>query len=402
MAEMMTPPQENNEIQPPQRPEAQDLKKVKRAKSLRLFALGLIGTALLSVGYWAMFLKGVEETEDAYVQGNLVNISAQVAGAVKQINVSNMDYVKQGDVLLELNDTDRLLAFHQAENQLAGAVRKERNLVYSVKQLQAAQSKNDIAVKQTKADYERQLKLAKTHSTTDILLSHSKDAYEAALASREMTANQLKATEALVLDTPIREQPAVKSAISALRNAWLNLQRTKILSPVNGYVAKRNVQVGETVGVGRPLMAVVPDDQMWIDANFKETQIKDMRLGQPVKITVDLYGDDVVFDGKISGIDMGTGGAFSLLPAQNATGNWIKIVQRLPVRIDLVPEQIKQYPLRLGLSSMVKVDVSNTEGDTLKAPSLLKAVYSTEVLSFDETEINQHIENIINANMSED
>lgn len=402
MAEMMTPPQENNEIQPPQRPEARDLKKVKRAKSLRLFALGLIGTALLSVGYWAMFLKGVEETEDAYVQGNLVNISAQVAGAVKQINVSNMDYVKQGDVLLELNDTDRLLAFHQAENQLAGAVRKERNLVYSVKQLQAAQSKNDIAVKQTKADYERQLKLAKTHSTTDILLSHSKDAYEAALASREMTANQLKATEALVLDTPIREQPAVKSAISALRNAWLNLQRTKILSPVNGYVAKRNVQVGETVGVGRPLMAVVPDDQMWIDANFKETQIKDMRLGQPVKITVDLYGDDVVFDGKISGIDMGTGGAFSLLPAQNATGNWIKIVQRLPVRIDLVPEQIKQYPLRLGLSSMVKVDVSNTEGDTLKAPSLLKAVYSTEVLSFDETEINQHIENIINANMSED
>lgn len=370
-----------------------------RNKAIRIFVIILIVVAILAGLYWLIFIRGEEETDDAYVEGNQVAVSAQVDGTVKQINFSDTDYVKQGDVLLELSAKDRELALAQAENQLVDTVRKERNLYFTIQQLKSALAQKEISVKQTKTDYNRQLRLMQTNSTTAVNLAHSKDAYESALASYKSTESQLKANQVLWMDTPLREQPAIKSAVNAVRNAWLNLQRTKILSPVSGYVAKRSVQVGETIGAGRPLMAVVPADQMWVDANFKETQIKDIRIGQKAKIVFDVYGDSVKFDGVVTGIEMGTGSAFSLLPAQNATGNWIKIVQRVPVRIELKQDQLKKYPLRLGLSATVKVAVSDTSGKTLRPAKETKALYSTDVLQYDENTLNQRIEQIIKANM---
>lgn len=369
-----------------------------RSKSMVIFGLVLVFITVVAVLYWFFVLRGEESTDDAYVNGNQMVISSQVAGAVSEIYAGNMDYVHQGDVLLVLNAKDRQLALNQAEDNLAQAVRKIQNLKYSIQQLEAAVAAKQISVNQTHTDYMRQVHLAKTNSTTPVFLSHAKDAYDAALASLKMTQNQLKANQALLLDTPLRQQPAVKMAIDNVRAAWLNLQRTKVLSPVNGYVAKRNVQVGENIGAGRPLMAVVPADQMWVEANFKETQLKDMRLGQKATVTFDLYGDDIKFDGVVSGIDMGTGSAFSLLPAQNATGNWIKIVQRVPVRIRLNPEQVAKHPLRLGLSSNVTVDVKDTDGNVLRPVKPLKVLYKTDVLRYDETSLNQKIEQIIKAN----
>ncbi|MDG6897455.1 multidrug export protein EmrA [Actinobacillus delphinicola] len=376
-------------------------KKKARKKSMTIFGLVILLVVVLSFLYWLFFIRGSEETDDAYVHGNQVAISSQVAGSVMQINVQNTEYVHQGDVLVVLNPKDRELAFAHAKDELAQVVRKERNLMYSVKELEAAVVQKQIAVKQTKSDYMRQVNLAKTNSTSNIMLTHSKDAYDAAVASLKLTQNQLAANKALLLDTPLRQQPAVKIAITGVKDAWLNLKRTKVLSPVDGYVAKRNVQVGETIAAGTPLMAIVPANQMWVEANFKETQMKDMRIGQKARVTFDLYGDDVKFDGTVKGIEMGTGSAFSLLPAQNATGNWIKIVQRVPVRIALPADQIKKYPLRIGLSSLVRVDVSDTAGETLRAAQPIKAVYKTDVLTYNESELDNVIEQIIKANIGD-
>ncbi len=370
-----------------------------RVRSMFLFVVLLLLASVATVGYWFLFIRGLEETDDAYAQGNQVAISSQVAGSVAQINVQNMDYVHEGDVLVVLNRKDRELAFNQAQEQLAQAVRNVQNLHFTVAQLNATKEAQAILVKKTQDDYKRQLKLAKVQATTTELLAHAKEAYEQAKASFNATKNQLLASEALLLKTPLKEQPAVKMAMDNMQVAWLNLQRTQILSPVTGYVAKRNVQVGESINVGRPLMAVIPAEQMWVEANFKETQLKDMRLGQEAKVTFDLYGDDVVFHGKVVGIDMGTGSAFSLLPAQNATGNWIKIVQRLPVRIALDAKEVAQHPLRLGLSALAKVDVSKTDGEVLRPAKALQAVYSTNVLHYDEKALNAKIEAIIQANI---
>ena len=201
-----------------------------------------------------------------------------------------------------------------------------------------------------------------------------------------------------MLDGPLSEQPQIQSAVSNLKQAWLNLERTKIRSPIKGYVARRNAQVGQAVSVGGALMAVVTTDQMWLDANFKETQLTHMRIGQPVEIHFDLYGKDKTFDGKVVGIEMGTGSAFSLLPTQNATGNWIKVVQRVPVRIQLDPQQLAENPLRIGLSATVKVNVSDSQGETLRNQAPTATLYSTNVLQYDESAVNNLIESIIRDN----
>ena len=380
-------------------------KKQARIKAMGWFTFSLIVVSLLCALYWFFFMKGVEETDDAYAGGNQIAISPQVPGAIAQINVGDMDYVHQGDVLIILNDKDRKLALVEAENQLANAVRNIQKLRYSIKELQAAKEAKAITVVQAKEDYQRRLQLAKTKSVTKEILEHTKDAYKAAQASFNVTKNQLDATIALlgqasISDAQVSEQPSVKSAIAGVRLAWLNLQRTKILSPVDGYIAKRNAQVGENVGVGRPIMAVIPANQMWVDANFKETQLKDMRVGQKAKIIFDFYGDDIVFEGTVDGIEMGTGSAFSLLPTQNATGNWIKVVQRVPVRISLDPKQLQEHPLRLGLSALVNVDVSDTKGSTLRQEKRTAPLYKTNVLNYNESSLDQTIQKIIQHNMS--
>ena len=373
-------------------------KSQQRKKGLSIFILLLLLISLGSAAYWYFFIKGFEETEDAYVSGNQVMVSAQVAGNISKINVDNMDPVQAGDVLLELDDTNAKLSFEQAKSNLANAVRQVSQLNYTVKQLKSAVRANEITLAQAQGNLNRRVQLVKDGAIDKESFQHAKEAVELAKANLTTSQNQLGANQALLLDGPLSEQPQIQSAVSNLKQAWLNLERTKIRSPIKGYVARRNAQVGQAVSVGGALMAVVTTDQMWLDANFKETQLTHMRIGQPVEIHFDLYGKDKTFNGKVVGIEMGTGSAFSLLPTQNATGNWIKVVQRVPVRIQLDPQQLIENPLRIGLSATVKVDVSDSQGETLRNQAPSTTLYSTNVLQYDESAINNLIESIIRDN----
>ena len=373
-------------------------KSQQRKKGLSIFILLLLLIAIGSAAYWFFFIKGFEETEDAYVSGNQVMVSAQVAGNIAKINVDNMDPVQTGDVLLELDDTNAKLSFEQAKSNLANAVRQVSQLNYTVKQLKSAVRANEITLAQAQGNLNRRVQLVKDGAIDKESFQHAKEAVELAKANLTTSQNQLEANQALLLDGPLSEQPQIQSAVSNLKQAWLNLERTKIRSPIKGYVARRNAQVGQAVSVGGALMAVVNTDQMWLDANFKETQLTHMRIGQPVEIHFDLYGKDKTFNGKVVGIEMGTGSAFSLLPTQNATGNWIKVVQRVPVRIQLDPQQLAENPLRIGLSATVKVNVSDGQGETLRNQAPTTTLYSTNVLQYDESAVNNLIESIIRDN----
>ena len=373
-------------------------KSQQRKKGLSIFILLLLLIAIGSAAYWFFFIKGFEETEDAYVSGNQVMVSAQVAGNISKINVDNMDPVQAGDVLLELDDTNAKLSFEQAKSNLANAVRQVSQLNYTVKQLKSAVRANEITLAQAQGNLNRRVQLVKDGAIDKESFQHAKEAVELAKANLTTSQNQLGANQALLLDGPLSEQPQIQSAVSNLKQAWLNLERTKIRSPIKGYVARRNAQVGQAVSVGGALMAVVTTEQMWLDANFKETQLTHMRIGQPVEIHFDLYGKDKTFNGKVIGIEMGTGSAFSLLPAQNATGNWIKVVQRVPVRIQLDPQQLAENPLRIGLSATVKVNVTDSQGETLRDQAPTTTLYSTNVLQYDESAVNNLIESIIRDN----
>lgn len=379
-------------------PTSSNNKSQQRKKGLSIFILLLLLISIGSAAYWYFFIKGFEETEDAYVSGNQVMVSAQVAGNISKINVDNMDPVQAGDVLLELDDTNAKLSFEQAKSNLANAVRQISQLNYTVKQLKSAVRANEITLAQAQGNLNRRVQLVKDGAIDKESFQHAKEAVELAKANLTTSQNQLGANQALLLDGPLSEQPQIQSAISNLKQAWLNLERTKIRSPIKGYVARRNAQVGQAVSVGGALMAVVTTDQMWLDANFKETQLTHMRIGQPVEIHFDLYGKDKTFNGKVIGIEMGTGSAFSLLPTQNATGNWIKVVQRVPVRIQLDPQQLAENPLRIGLSATVKVNVTDSQGETLRNQAPATTLYSTNVLQYDESAVNNLIESIIRDN----
>ncbi|TDQ59781.1 membrane fusion protein (multidrug efflux system) [Mesocricetibacter intestinalis] len=373
-------------------------KSKKRKKALSIFITVLVLIALAVGIYWFVFIKDYEETEDAYVAGNQVMVSAQVSGSVKRINAEDMDFVRAGDVLIELDDTDLKLVFEQAKDRLASAVRQISQLHYLVKQLEASVRAKQVLLAQAEGNLARREQLAKSQAIDKESLQHAREAVSAAKAELDAMRNQLEANQALLMQTPLRQQPEVRNAASALKKAWLDLQRSKILSPLDGYVARRNVQIGQKLSVGSPLLAVISSEQMWVDANFKETQLTNMRIGQPVTLHFDLYGTDAEFEGRVEGIDMGTGSAFSLLPAQNATGNWIKVVQRVPVRIALDPEQMRKFPLRIGLSASVSVNVGDKSGEVL-GTRRTEPLYATDVLDYHGQEAEQLIEQIIRDNI---
>ena len=243
--------------------------------------------------------------------------------------------------------------------------------------------------------------LAKQGVISKETLEHTKDTLISSKAALNAAIQAYKANKALVMNTPLNRQPQVIEAADATKEAWLALKRTDIKSPVTGYIAQRSVQVGETVSPGQSLMAVVPARQMWVNANFKETQLTDVRIGQSVNIISDLYGENVVFHGRVTGINMGTGNAFSLLPAQNATGNWIKIVQRVPVEVSLDPKELMEHPLRIGLSMTATIDTKNE--DIAEMPELASTVtsmpaYTSKALVIDTSPIEKEISNIISHN----
>lgn len=370
-----------------------------RKKGLSIFILLLIVSGILVAFYWLFFLKDIESTEDAYVGGNQIMVSGQVAGNVAKINVDNMDKVRAGDILIELDDTNAKLSFEQAQSNLANAVRQIKQLEFTVQQLQAAVNANEITLAQAQGNLNRRVQLEKSGAIDQESFQHAKEAVALAKANLSSSQNQLAANQALLLARPLMQQPQIQNAVAAVKQAWLNLQRTQIKSPIDGYVARRSAQVGQAVSVGSPLMAVISTEQMWLDANFKETQLTDMRLGQPADVHFDLYGKDKVFHGTVVGIDIGTGSAFSLLPSQNASGNWIKVVQRIPVRIQLDAQQIAENPLRIGLSATVKVNVANKDGAFLREIDAPRTHYTTDTLHYDESAVDSLIQSIIEQNL---
>lgn len=338
----------------------------RRKRNLTLVTLFFIVVALATAMVYFLVWQHEEKTDDAYVAGHLVQITPQVAGTVRKVLVDDTDIVKRGDVLVSLDDSDFQLAYDRAQNELIQAIRqnKQQTAVSSQAKAQVLMRKADLAKAQ--ADLRRRESLADTDAVSGEELSHARAAVvQAQAALKAVEAEETSAQAALGKNVPLRRQPAVQTAVSRIKDAWLNLQRTQIRAPMAGQVAKRNVQVGQRIAPGAQMMAVVPMYNLWVDANFKEVQLRKMRIGQPVEMTADLYGSRVVYRGKVMGLSAGTGSAFSLLPPQNATGNWIKVVQRVPVRISLDPQQVRAYPLRVGLSMSVKVDTSDAGGKTM-------------------------------------
>jgi len=363
-------------------PEAGNGKR-RRALQILLLVVVLAGAAWLA--WYLLYARWHEYTDDAYAQGNVVSVVPQTAGTVVGIQVDDGDRVEAGQVLVQLDSNDAQLAYDQAVANLAATVRQVRGYFSSADAAQAELRARQVAVEQARADVRRREGLVASGAISREELAHARDLLAAAEAALGTAQGNLQRSRALVDATTVQEQPQVQAAASQLRQAWLDLQRTAIVAPVSGYVARRQVQLGQRVQPGATLMTVVPLEQMWVEANFKETQLARMRIGQPVEVQADLYGGSVRYQGKVASLGLGTGSAFSLLPAQNASGNWIKIVQRVPVRIELDPEQLATHPLRLGLSMHVDVDVRDDGGPVLaqprqdQAPRLSTPVYQQQL-----------------------
>ncbi|SDQ44295.1 efflux RND transporter periplasmic adaptor subunit [Pseudoxanthomonas sp. CF125] len=377
-------------------------KNSKRKRALGIVALLVIVGAIAWLAYYLMYARWHQDTDDAYVQGNVVSIVPQTSGTVISIDADDGMKVEAGQALVHLDANDAQVAYDQSVANLAGTVRQVRGFYSSVDAGQSDLRAREVAVAQARADVARRSGLVASGAVSSEELAHARDVLASAEAALGSSRGNLSRSRALVDATTLSKQPQVQVAASQLRQAYLNLQRSAIVAPVSGYVAKRQVQLGQRVQPGTTLMTIVPLEQVWVEANFKETQLGHMRIGQPVEVHSDLYGSDVEYNGKIAALGMGTGSSFSLLPAQNASGNWIKIVQRVPVRIELDPKQLAEHPLRLGLSMSVDVAVRDQAGPSLALarkdvkPILATLAYQRQLAAADAL-ITQIIENNLPA-----
>ena len=381
-------------------------------------ALGAVAAVVLLAGagygaYYALVLNHFESTDNAYVQGNVVQLTPQVGGTVLAINADDTDFVKAGQPLVKLDPADAQVALEQVEAQLAQTVREVRTLFANNSTLKAqiasrtadlTRAQSDLARAQD--DVNRRTPLVATgavgkeefdHATAQLAVTQSAvaAAKSGALAARE----QLLSNQTLTDGTSVEQHPNVQRAAARVREAYLALKRTDLLAPVDGYVAKRSVQLGQRVQAGAPLMSIVALKQVWVEANFKEGQLQRIRIGQPVTLAADVYGKRVEFHGKIEGLGAGTGAAFALLPAQNATGNWIKVVQRVPVRVTLDAKEVAEHPLRVGLSMDTKVDVSQQDGKMLADEQRPSVVAQTVVYDQVNRDAAEEVRKIIAANL---
>lgn len=380
---------EENSSKPPKR---------RRNILIGLIVLFLIFGASWGV-YWSMFLRYTQSTDDAYVSGYEVSVMAQTEGNIIDVLADDTDFVKVGDVLARIDPTDAKLALENAVYDLARQVREIQRLRTESRRLDAVVEQRESALTRLRADLKRRTMLGKRDALAEEELQHARDYVAAAEAALREAREQRVANQNLLLDTPLEKQPSVLLAAQKIRETWLALKRTEVKSPVSGFVAKRNMHVGGRAVLGRALMIVVPLESVWVEANFKENQLRHMRMGQKATVITDMYGDSVVYHGTVAGFEAGTGSVFSLLPPQNATGNWIKIVQRVPVRIQINPEDLGQYPLMLGLSAIVKVDTKDSEGMILNSASGKKQTMSTDALTIDMGDANALISKIIEENI---
>lgn len=372
----------------------------KRKFMLLVLTILVIVGGLAVWGWHELYGRWNESTDDAYVNGNVVEITPLVTGTVVSIGADDGDLVHEGQVLVNFDPNDAQVALQSAQANLARTVRQVRGLYSNVDGMKAQVNAQKAAVQKAQDNFTRRKNLAAGGAISQEELSHARDDLTSAQNALANAQQQLNTTSALVDDTVVSSHPDVQAAAAQVRQAYLNNARSTLIAPVTGYVAKRTVQLGQRVQPGTALMAVIPLDQLWIDANFKETQLRDMRIGQPVDIEADLYGSEVKYSGTIDSLGAGTGSAFALLPAQNATGNWIKIVQRVPVRIHINAEQLAEHPLRVGLSTMVNVNLHDQSGPVLAQQPPQKASFSTNVYDRQLADADSMITRLIHDNSS--
>ena len=365
--------------------------------------LAIVGGVFAVIGiaygaYWALVLRYEQSTDDAYVSGNVVQITPQIAGTVVKITAEDTQFVKAGAPLVELDPSDAKIALEQADAKLAKTVRDVRGLFATTAEIRANVDMRNAEVARASEDLARRERLARSGAVSGEELQHARDALTSAKASLAAAQQQLAANQARVDRTTVENHPDVLSAAAQVHDAYLDVARTTLPAPVSGYVAKRSVQLGQRVAPGAPLMAIVPLDQVWVDANFKESQLATMRIGQPVTLSADLYGGKVRFHGTVAGFGAGTGSAFALLPAQNATGNWIKIVQRVPVRIALDQKELAEHPLQVGLSMQVDVDTHERGGARLPQLAEAPPPLHTDVYDAIDAGADKRVHAIIAAN----
>ncbi len=370
----------------------------RRRVLLIVLAIFLLGGAIWVLLQVFVFSTRVV-TDNAYVGGNQVAISAQVPGTVIAILADDTQHVSAGQALVRLDSTDAQVRLSQATSMLAQAVRQVRQQTEAASGSDAAVTARLIDVKKAQADLNRRLPLIAAQAESPEIVQHLRDGVAQAQAALEVARAQAAAAHATTEGTDVPDNAAVQQARANFRAAWVAAQRNTIVAPVAGYVIQRSVQLGNSVQPGQQLMTVVPLHGLWIDANFKEGQLRHIRIGQDAKITTDLYGGGVEFHGKVVGLGAGTGAAFALLPAQNATGNWIKVVQRVPVRVALDNDQLDQHPLRVGLSTEVRVDIRDDRGSVLTSAAATAPAAQTAVYDKVASQADAEAERIIQANL---
>ncbi|MEO8248909.1 MAG: efflux RND transporter periplasmic adaptor subunit [Burkholderiales bacterium] len=383
----------------------------KRRTGLLLLA-GVVLVGAIGFGAYDFFVAShYEGTDNAYVQGNVVQLTPQVGGTVIAIHAEDTDFVKAGQPLVQLDPADAKVALAQFEAALAQAVRQVRTLYanngalsaqVTLRQADVARAQSELG--RANDDLKRRQSLAKSGAVSGEELQHSRaqvqsaaSAVAAAQAGVAAAREQLLSNRAMTEGTSVERHPLVQAAAAKVREAWLALKRVTLPAPVDGYVARRTVQLGQRVAPGAPLMALIPLGQVWVEANLKEGQLRNVRIGQPAKVTADVYGGKVEYRGTVAGLGAGTGSAFALLPAQNATGNWIKVVQRVPVRIELDQKQLDEHPLRIGLSMNATIDVHDQSGNMLAAGSAGPAS-QTQVYNEQDDGAERAIQRVIAAN----
>ncbi|MBB6503390.1 membrane fusion protein (multidrug efflux system) [Sphingomonas endophytica] len=367
-----------------------------RRRALTILAILVAIAAIVWAVMHFFFSPPEQETDDAYVAGDVVAITARDPGTVTALRADNTQAVKAGQPLIDLDPTTADVNVAAAAAELARAVRSTRADFTRVGQSDAGIVQAQAELSRTQADYARRRSAAAQGAVSGEELSHAADAVKVAQANLRLAQEQRRQAQATVQGTDVNTNPAVLSAIAAYRRAAITRSHMHMTAPIAGVVAQRTVQVGQQVNAGTPLMAIVPLDRVWVDANFRETQLKDVRIGQPVELTSDMYGGDVKFHGRVVGLSAGSGNAFALLPPQNASGNWIKIVQRLPVRIALDPRELRAHPLRVGLSVKATIDTADTRGAQLAQAATTP--YQGDTTTGTDPQVETAIRRIVAAN----
>jgi membrane fusion protein, multidrug efflux system len=372
----------------------------KRRKILLLIAGIFILAGALWACYWVLVLEKREKTDDAYVNGNRVVISAQIAGTVVAVLADDTQLVNAGQVLVKLDPIDAQTALSRAASALAQTVRQVRQQKATAGQYDSEIESRKLDLARAQIDLEKRQPLLADHAIAGEEVRHAQESVQMARTALTQAERQALSAHALIDGTPVENNPAVLQAKDAYRDAWIAAHRNAVIAPVSGYVAERSVQLGQHIQAGEALMTVIPLHSLWVDANFKEVQLRNLRIGQKAEVRSDLYGGSFVFHGRVQGMSAGTGAAFALLPPQNASGNWIKVVQRVPVRIQIDDADVAKSPLRVGLSATVTVDTTSRDGPVLAREANDKPVGDTQVYVQDLAQANAEADAVVRQNIS--